>query len=383
MRLIGFLPLVLVIGCGDNKDDHHHPPDAKVADAAVDGPTPLTCAYNEMSDATNDELFNAQTSSPEMTGQSFTKAFQLCGKLDNNWAQNTQRIDSDTYQFTVPAASSAIVYLVAPGAQDYDTVILDITSTPPGLFATGEYTGNFAVASLALPPGDYYVTVTAYDATAPAAALDYKLNVMIDSPTRCAKSTMAATFTEASDGLTADGNDVYEVRYSGQPRRKLTDNTLDTAEQTGITAAVGSTYRITGTSAAPAVAPASWADSFQDRDTYMITTGATTNQLGVRLNWPGTTADFDFFIFPMNEIIEIANGWKNGNMEDEFVTISVLPSTQYLIWTAMDDASTGVDLRPRIDRVAQRRARLAAIGEHLRVEPCMRVAGVLDHREQR
>ena len=155
---------------------------------------------------------------------------------------------------------------------------------------------------------------------------------------------MAATFTEASDGLTADGNDVYEVRYSGQPRRKLTDNTLDTAEQTGITAAVGSTYRITGTSAAPAVAPASWADSFQDRDTYMITTGATTNQLGVRLNWPGTTADFDFFIFPMNEIIEIANGWKNGNMEDEFVTISVLPNTQYLIWTAMDDASTGAPI---------------------------------------
>jgi hypothetical protein len=341
MRALRLMPILLLIACGDNEGKQPRP-DARPNDAAVDSPPMLTCGYNEMADATNDELFT-QTSVPEASGLSFAQAFQLCGKLDSShYDAQSQRVDSDSYQFTVPAASSAIVYFVAPGADNFDNVIVEISTTQGGLSATGEFVGNFAVTAREdLPPGDYMITVTAYDAAAPTAALDYKINVLIDSPTRCTKASAAANYTEAADGLTADGNDVIEVRYGGQPRRKLTDSALDMPEPTGITVAAGGTYRITGENTMPAVSPASWADSFQDRDTYLVTMGADANTLSVRLNWPGTTADFDFFVFPADSPIELANGWDGGNMEDEFVTTAVAPNTSYLIWAGVDDASTG------------------------------------------
>ena len=69
--------------------------------------------------------------------------------------------------------------------------------------------------------------------------------------------------------------------------------------------------------------------------------GANSNQLSVRLNWPGTTADFDFFVFPMNGVIEQATGWYGGNMEDEYTTLAVVPGMSYWVWAGIDDASTG------------------------------------------
>ena len=344
MRSIRLIPLVLLFACGDNDGKDPRPDAPPRVDAAVDAPAPLTCAYTEMSDGTNDEFFGPSTDMPEATGQTFSQSFQLCGTLNNNWANNTQRVDSDAYQFTVPAGATGIrVYVTAPGAEALDTVLVDFYhSTLQNQGGTGEMIGNFAVAARdGLMPGEFVVIVTAYHSAAPTATIDYKINVMVDMPNRCAKSTATANFTEASDGVTADGNDVLEVRYQGSPRRQLTANPLDAAEQTSVTVAAGSTYRITGTSSNPTVAPASWADSFQDRDTYQITTGANTNELSVRLNWPGTTADFDVFLFRTDSPIEFANGWDGGNMEDELFTTAVPPNTSYYIWVGLDDQSTG------------------------------------------
>ena len=81
MRSIRLLPLVLLFACGDN-DNHEHPkPDAgEPVDAPVDAPVPLTCAYTEMSDATNDDLFGPGTNTAEMTGLSVANApFVICG----------------------------------------------------------------------------------------------------------------------------------------------------------------------------------------------------------------------------------------------------------------------------------------------------------------
>jgi hypothetical protein len=346
MRSIRFLPLVLLLACGDNEDNTR--PDARrdgpPADAPIDAPQPLVCGFTEMADTTNDDLFGNGTA--EATGLNFTTSTMvICGKLDNgHYEVNPQRVDVDSYRFSVPANTQGLLYLTAPGAENFDSVLIEIYGMTTNTSETGKYIGNFAVASAALPAGDYVVTVSSYDATVPAAALNYRLIMMLDSPTRCAKSTATPAYMENIDGLTADGNDVIEVRYSGQPRRKLTDSGLDMPEPTGIMVAPNMSYRITGTSASPAITPASWADSFQERDVYQIAMGAMTNQLSVRLNWPGTTADYDFFVFPMGGVIEQATGWYAGNMEDEFTTLAVTPGMSYWIWLGVDDASTGLPI---------------------------------------
>jgi len=341
MRLIHCLPFALLIACGDNHD-MDKPPDAKLADAAPDAAIPLTCGYTEMADTTNDDLFGPNTNAPEATGLSFTKPMMICGKLNNgHYEMNPQRVDVDSYKFTVPAMSYGLVSLTAPGAEAFDSVFIEIYGMTTNTDETGQFIGNFAVTSAALPPGDYIITVSSYDATAPTAAIDYKLVVNLDSPTRCAKSTATPAYTEALDGLTADGNDVIEVRYMGNPRRQLTANAIDMPEPTGVEVAPNMSYHITGVNTKPTVTPASWADSFQDRDVYMITMGAMANQLSVRLNWAATTADFDFFVFPMQGVIEQATGWYNSTMEPEYTTLAVVPGMSYWVWVGADDASTG------------------------------------------
>lgn len=340
MRSIRLLPLVLLVACGDNHGQNH-PPDAPPhADAAVDAPMPLTCGYTEMKDTMNDDLFANGT--PEDTGVSFASTFMICGKLDSgHYEAQPQRIDVDSYKFTVPAATHALVSLTAPGAENYDFVGIEIYGMTTSVDATGTFIGNYAGTAADLPPGDYIITITSYDATAPAAALDYKLVVQVESAMRCPKSTAAATYTENLDGTTADGNDVIEIRYMGMPKRQLTANTVDVPEPTGIMVTPDMSYRVAGTNSKPTVAPADWADSFQDRDTYQITMGGTTNLLSLRLNWPGNTADFDLFMFPMGGIIEQAVSYKAGMMEDEALTTAVTPGMSYYVWVGADDASTG------------------------------------------
>jgi hypothetical protein len=340
MRSIRLLPLVLLIACGDNKGDHH-PDGGKTPDAAPDAMPPLTCAYTEMADAMNDDV-SSQQGMPEETMLSFTAPMMICGKLDNtHYVGNQQLIDIDSYVFTVPADSMGLVRFTAPGAEAYDSVFIEITAMNVNSFEFGEFAGNHAVLRADLPPDDYIVTVQSFDATAPAAALDYKLVIVPDVATRCAKSTAAADYTESHDGATADGNDMIEVRYGPSGSRSKTANVADVPEPTGFTIAPNMTYHAVGENTKPTVAPLSWMDSFQDRDTYEITASSTTNELSVRVNWPGNTANFDMMVFDKDGIIEQAVGYYTRNMEDEFTTMAVVPGASYWVWVGADDASTG------------------------------------------
>jgi hypothetical protein len=345
MRSICLLPLVLILACGDNdKRPDAGNGDGGPGDAPIDAPVPLTCAYTEQADATNDDLFGQQTNVAEATAVEFTGvAKMICGKIDNtHYEAQPQRIDVDSYRFNVPAATTGVVYLVAPGGEALDSLFFEIYGMTTNTSESGQFVGTFAVASADLPAGDYVITVSSYDAAAPAAALDYKLIVQADPPARCAKATSAASYTEALEGASGGGNDVFEVRYGQQqPRRKLTDNAADMVEPTGITVNGTSTFRVTGESSTFTQMPMSWVDSFQDRDTYQVTMGAGVNQLSVRLNWPGTTADFDMLIFPMGLPAEVATGWYTGKMEDEFTTLAVVPGMSYWIWAGLLDGSTG------------------------------------------
>lgn len=341
MRSIYLLPLSLLLACGDDKGRPARPdaPDQMI-DAAIDAPAPIPCAYNEMADATNDDLFG--NGNAETTAINFTAPTAICGKF-NMGHYNNQRmnVDVDMYQITVPAMTSGILYVTAPGAENFDSVLVEIYGLGTGNFTDeiGQFQGNFATLTYTLPPDDYVITVSSYDPSDTTAAIDYKITLQIDTTPRCPKSTATAT-PEAAEGTVGGGNDVYEVRYQGQPARALTADALD-APEAAITVEPAMSYHATGTSSTFTATPVSWMDSFQDRDTYAVTMGATTNQLSVRLNWPGTTADFDFFVFPATGVIERANGWYAGNMEDEFTTLAVTPGATYWIMVGMDDASTG------------------------------------------
>jgi hypothetical protein len=343
MRSIRILPLVLLLACGDNKGH----PDAggggdDAADAMPDAAVPLACAYTEMADAMNDDV-SAGTGMPEETMLTFSGPTLICGKLDNtHYVAQRQLVDIDSYMVSVTAESGALLTFTAPGADAFDSVFIEITGTSVGPAVFGQFVGDHAVTSAILPPDDYIITVQSFDAAAPAASLDYKLTLIPDTASRCAKSTAAPSYMESMDGASASGNDVIEVRYGNNPpARQVTAITTDAPEPTGLTLDPNTTFHVTGENTLPAVPPVSWLDSFQDRDTYLVTTGANTNQLAVRLNWPGTTADFDLFIFPNDTVIETAVSWDNLKMEDEFTTFAVKPNTQYRIWAGADDSSAG------------------------------------------
>src|SRR6185503_19089533 len=93
----------------------------------------------------------------------------------------------------------------------------------------------------------------------------------------------------------------------------------------------GMKYRVTGTSADVT----SVGDEYRDRDTYLIATGADTNELTVRVTWPGGV-DLDFLVMPVPDggttPISLLDGTAVSMVGTELRTGAVLPSTSYWLW---------------------------------------------------
>jgi hypothetical protein len=329
--------------CGDN-GEQHMPPDANRPDTSVDAPPVPTCEYTEAMDTNNDALFG--TSNGEATGLMYagTAKQTICGKLNSShYDTNNQLIDVDTFVVHATSTTGTRLTISASGAESLGLVLVEIDDVTTGDYSVGTFVGTHAVASLDLAAGDYLVQVSAFDDAAITADIDYRLTLNPDNAaTRCPKSTAAASHSESGDGATEDGNDVYEVRYgsANTPHRAFTALVTDQPENVTAPIAPSMSYHITGTLANPTVTPVSWMDSFKERDTYAITTGATTNELAARLNWAGTTADLDLLVFPMNDLVDFADAYANRSMEDEFVTFAVKPSTTYWFFVGADDSST-------------------------------------------
>lgn len=343
MRALRYLPLLFVIACGDNigVDDM---PDAKRADAAPDAPMPVPCSYDEAADATNDTKFGGGTNMAENTGIMFgSSAVGVCGKLDSShYNAGRQLIDADAFQLHVSADTTVLLYVTAPGAEAYDAVLIEIANmVAPRRSEVGKFFGTFAMASAQLPPGDYQIYISAFNGTAAAADLDYKLVLAPDNAAaRCPKMTGTATYTEALDGASNDGNDIYIVNYTGGTPRDFT-SASDVVEPTGISVAPSMSYHVAGSSGTPGT---NYNDFYLDRDTYQITMGPNANQLSLRLNWSATTADFDVLVFPMGLLSDFAEGYYNRSMEDEFVTTAVTPGMSYWVFVGADTTSTGQPL---------------------------------------
>ncbi|MBA3538433.1 MAG: hypothetical protein H0T79_02290, partial [Deltaproteobacteria bacterium] len=106
-------------------------------------------------------------------------------------------------------------------------------------------------------------------------------------------------------------------------------------EPTQLTIAPATNYRLTG-SAAAAPAP----DAYADKDTFAITTGATTNELAVRLGWPGTAANLDYLVFEAGSAEPVVRAITVANQAPELRTFSVKPNANYWLLVGAKAGST-------------------------------------------
>ncbi len=323
-------------------------PDSTIFDAMIDAaPTPAGCDFGEQNDLGNDDVNNMGT--PEATGLTFTTATTICGNIDiGHYASNTEVVDTDSYMFTVAATGDLLVSLTGLAAFEASEVVL--LDAHGNFIQSGAFFGDHGILSAHVTAGSYELTVDAEAAAALAAVVPYKVKIATDNATaRCPQLTTATNYTEALDTTANDqaGNDVLTISYAATGTNgssdgtnvALTAATTDGPEPTGLTIAPGQNVRITGTAKLPTAASP---DDYLERDTYLITTGTTTNQLAIRLDWPGQS-DFDYYVLPENSTDLVAGSAVAMAGEDEFATFAVLPNQRYWLWIApfnTDAAST-------------------------------------------
>lgn len=311
---------LLVAACGDNAVT----PDALVVDAIdapLDTPTPPPgCSWAELYDTANETV-------PEDSNVTFASSVVLCGRIDIDHANDTTLlVDTDALGFELATETAIRVELA--GAFTPLAVELSIVNRFGDPLRTTQYVGTHAVAAARLPAGSYGIAIRAIGPT-PAVPVEYQATITADMAS--CHVTTAASYTES-----AAANDVVEVRFTGEPAlRRVLTAAADAPEPTGVTFAPGASARFTGTSA-----NVDAADDYRDRDTYVITTGANTDTLAVRLDWIGA-ADLDFFVFPAG-VPELAGASQVTTAGPELATFAVLPSTTYWLWIGAYDSSSGL-----------------------------------------
>ena len=304
MRLHYVLPLACLVACDDKPD-------------------PLPCDFTEAADATN----NAMSEDSALMIGAGTK--QLCGNVDvGHFDAAAKSVDNDTFRVTAPADGAYIIQLLGDAdlatLLDLSVVIRD-TAAQPTIVSQGTFDGTQAdhLAFLAeLPAGTYDVTIAASATADLPAKLAYKLRFVEDKPDRCASITTAANYTEAGDGAANTGNDVLGADFTKDPQFSMM---AGTAEPTGLTVDASSKQHISGNSAM-----VTGPDQYQDRDTYLISTGSS-DELTIRLDWAGAS-DLDFAVFQQGTMIPAGLGNIGDAGAGEFQTFAVKPNTTYLVW---------------------------------------------------
>lgn len=325
--LDGAVDVCLVDGCT---------PDATPVDAP---PTPGVCDFAELRDLTNDDIVGAGT--PELTNATLATSLTLCGAIDAGHLDVAEAVvDADGYTFAVATETDLLVTLSGAGLEALELVQLQLYGGG-GLnmiAANTRFVGDHAVFSLHVLPGSYELAVIASSTVELASPIAYQIRVGVDAPaTRCAALTTGG-YTEATDGAQSDGNDVVGIDRSMNPTNTLTASTTDAPEPTGVVVAPATSYRLVGTSANVARV-----GSYFDKDTFAFTTGPATNQVAIRLNWPGATVDLDYHVYAEGQVPYLYRSIAPATMEAEFQTFAVEPSTNYWLWVGADYVmSTGL-----------------------------------------
>jgi len=334
--VIALASLGLLVACGDN--DHEHHVDAANPDGAVDAPIDafVECNYTEAHDTTNDYL--AVPGAVEESSITFkaNSTRTICGTINNgHFDTNFFSIDIDNYGLTVAQDSDVVVRLTGM-AQNISQVGVFVADDADNGLGGNFYLGNHAVFSTHLAAGHYKFSVEAYDNQDATMSVPYEMRITMDDPVmRCPRVTATADYTESADGVNNNANDIVAIDYANSPQRELT-GINDDPENTMLTIASTQKYRFTGTSAST---PTN--GSYFDRDTYLFTAGPTTNEMAIRLNWPGSTADLDFYVFQEGTVVTpITNASKTKLGEDEFATFAVTPGSKYWLWVGAFNGNT-------------------------------------------
>lgn len=323
---VALVVVALLAACGDDS------PSAGV-DAGIDSGTDggtidnIPCDYTESQDLTNSTVPNAEPSNLTLGASRIV----ICGKMDTGHYDATQQlVDADGIEFSVAAETDVIVHLVGNGVAMPDRMIVQIIHADNRLYGFGVVEGDHASFIFRIPADEYVLAVYALNGAALSSAIDYKVLIDIDTP-RCAAKSVA----DHNEGTDGGANDVIDFTFNSNNQSSLSASTTDAPEVTNFTIASGSSYAIAGT-----MADVDPPDDYMDRDTFAFTTGPTTTQMTVRLNWPTVGADLDFRLYPAGIPQSFAAGIDTANTEFELETFAVKPNTMYWLWIAQEDGTT-------------------------------------------
>ena len=308
--------------------------DARPADAqATPDAVASDCDYTEVGDLTNDDVAPA-TGAPEATGITLGARAMLCGSFASTHYDGDITVDIDSFTITVPAATDVLVRIRGAGAEAIQFVGVDVyTGALLDQYVGGnEFYGDHGTVALHLAGGTYELQPFALDVAAPAAPIDYVVEITADAPAARCPALASGGYAEATDGATSTGNDVITIPSGAPPA--LTAAASDAPEPTAITLGTAAT-RVTGIAAV-----SSAQDQYADRDTYLVTTGAATNELTVRLDTTVATADVDFLLFEAGSATPVLRAITATRPETR--TFSVKLATAYWLLVGAKAASTGL-----------------------------------------
>jgi hypothetical protein len=297
-------------------------------------PTPLTCDYIEQQDTTND--FYEDDPGIEETGMTFSGTQKvICGVVNNGHFDGYyQHVDVDNYGFTVSQDANVFITLRATAADMNAISTVGFFAYNADTYQTigGYFVGDHGAATAMLTAGDWQIDIEASDNQDAASTVDYQLVISPDDPaSRCATLGENPSYVEAHDGIDSTGNDMLSDNSGDQHPTML--GSASTPESTGMSMSGGTRYLIQGVSADVA---SMYGDSYFDRDTYLVTTDATTNQLSFRINQTSGSAVLDYYVLSPNssfQLTETAYGTQT------MATLAVQPSSSYWVWVGAESDS--------------------------------------------
>jgi hypothetical protein len=312
------LALMFTVACGDNATA----PDAAVlADSQVDSRLlPAGCSFAELHDAYNERT-------PELTNLRLgSSAITICGSIHaGHFDATAHTVDTDSFALRLDASADVLVTL-SGALEGLASVRLQVYTGTNFITAVKRVTflHDHAVMSVRLPFGMYKFVVTASNAQAIDTDIDYKLSIRLDDPVgRCPTKQGDPDLLES----TPSDNDVLEVRHEGGTSITETPSTTAVPEPMPAPIASATAYSIAAT-----MEDVDGPDEYRGRDTFALTTGPTTNQLAIRMAWPGSSTDLDFLLVDATSLDILGRSLRVSKSAPEFDTMAVKPSTTYWLW---------------------------------------------------
>jgi hypothetical protein len=314
--------------------------DAAGGDAGA--PTVPACeGYQESDDLGNAFAAPDQAGAAEATAQSLGTGVSICGQVDTgHFVTQTGVADVDSYSFVLPQAAQVFVsaeFAADLSAQNVELVVSGTGVTNHRVRASAKDASTW----LELGAGSATVSVVTRSVFSLAKPVHYVIRAAVDDlNARCAKVSKAdadRAYTEAKDGAANTGNDVV-IPSLALDEQLPTADTADEAEAANLLPRTGQRVLISGSLASVDHGAGA---SYLDGDAYLVTPfGA--DQFTLRVDWPGSTANLDLWVFAADDFRAIAHATGTSKTGPELMTIAVNRSTDYWVWVGAAKGSTGL-----------------------------------------